>query len=94
MSLAHVVEHHEIKAGEGVQLLPADGVRGLHGADVNQRLVVGADQQGAMLNVVSVVFHEVEDGHQLAIGGIVVGLRLPQPFHPVGDHPLVSFLNY
>ncbi len=50
--------------------------RGIHGADVNQRLVVRADQEGAMLMVVLVVLHEVEDGHQLAFGCIIVGLGL------------------
>ena len=74
MPLARAVQHLEVVAGEGVQPPPADSVRGLHGANVDQRLVVGADEEWPMLEVVTIVFDEVEDGHQLALGGVVIGL--------------------
>ncbi len=82
VSLAQAVKHLEVVTGQGVQPPPADCVGGLHGADMDQWLMVGANEEGAVLEVVTVVLHEVQDGHQFAFGGIVVGLGLPQLLHP------------
>ena len=87
------VDDGELVVGQGGEPALHVAVHGLHRVQVPQGLVVSSEDKGPVPQVVLPGLAEVQHGHQLPLGGRVVGLAFGQALRPVHDDPLPSVLH-
>ena len=83
----------EVVVGKKLQPTTSDGVWRLHGTEVDQWLVVGANKKSPMLEEVAQVIHEEDDGHEFPLGRVVARLAGGQLVGSIEDYPLLPSLD-